>query len=159
MGKKGSTRKSSQRMRKASGGGASEKPPPPLTWLRASIDTTDPAQMKMIRSDPVISPPSQCQERECIDLSGIASTGSDGRKTWRFTDYNCYSDAIPEEPASFIATPVTDRPIHLTAKITFQSSPKDLVVEIFTWDANGNPAPSVRFSWRCRVIRISSAIP
>ncbi len=91
---------------------------------------------------------------QCVDLSGGSSTSTNGRKTWRLSDVMC----LPQYqswydiggPISFVATPMGDKPIFLTTTINIQPSPKDLVVEVYTWDKQGNPAPCVPFCWRCR---------
>jgi hypothetical protein len=92
---------------------------------------------------------------QCVDVSGGSSTSTNGRKTWRLSDVMC----LPQYesyyelggPVSFVATPMGDKPIFLTTTVTIQSSPKDLVVEVYTWDKQGNPAPCVPFCWRCRL--------
>lgn len=93
-----------------------------------------------------------------IDVSGRASTGADGRTKWKLRDFivPCDSEFFEfERPMSFVATPHSSSPIYLTINPVegfFDPSPSDdVVVDVFTWDKDGNPAPRVTFSWRFRV--------
>lgn len=97
-----------------------------------------------------------CIIGKCVDVSGGSRTGRNGRKTWRLSDVVCLPISESKRvgiagPISFVATPVGDKPILLTTKVTIQTSPQDLIVEVYTWDLRGNPAPCVPFGWRCRV--------
>jgi hypothetical protein len=100
----------------------------------------------------------RCLDANVIDLSGRASTDEGGKRTWKLRDYIVPCDRGFDEfdrPMSFVATPHSNSPIYLTTRpaegFLTPSPPDDVVVEVFTWDAGGNPAPNVTFSWRCRV--------
>ena len=92
--------------------------------------------------------PTRCFQSDAIDLGGQAVTDSTGRLTWKLSDFVCKGDrAGYQAPASFVTTALTSVPIVLTARIL--SSGGDLVVDVFSWDSNGAPAPNIRFAWRC----------
>lgn len=102
------------------------------------------------------------EDKQVIDMSGSSRTDLNGRTTWRFTNYIHAKTSIYEfynldRPVSFVATPIADKPTYLTTVIKFEESQKhpgritELVVEVYSWDKQGNPSPYVGFSWRCRV--------
>lgn len=100
-----------------------------------------------------------------IDVSGRASTGADGRTRWKLRDFIVPCDgriSSFEKPMSFVATPHSSSPVYLTIKPLdgfFVPSPSDdVVVDVFTWDKDGNPALKVVFSWRFRVPYIPGGI-
>lgn len=88
----------------------------------------------------------QCFVRRGLDVGGRARTGDVGRLTWKLSDFVCDGQSVAE-PASFVATAQSDSAVVLTTKTV--STGDDLVIEVFSWDINGNPAPNVRFAWRC----------
>jgi hypothetical protein len=99
-----------------------------------------------------------CLDAKVIDISGRAATGADGRTEWKLRDFIVPCDGDFDEfdrPMSFVATPHSSTPVYLTithADSIFHPFPSnDVVVEVFTWDKDGNPAPNITFSWRCRV--------
>ena len=94
--------------------------------------------------------PARCFESGSLDLAGESVTDSAGRFTWRLSDFICSSDRAGYlAPASFVTTAMSGAPIFLTARIL--SSGADLVIDVFSWDVSGAPAPNVRFAWRCWV--------
>lgn len=94
--------------------------------------------------------PTRCFESDAIDLGGQAVTDSAGRLTWKLSDFVCKADrAGYQAPASFVTTALTGAPIFLSARVV--STGGDLVIDVFSWDTNGAPAPNIRFAWRCWV--------
>jgi hypothetical protein len=94
--------------------------------------------------------PARCFESSALDLGGQAVTDNAGRLTWKLSDFVCNADrAGYQAPASFVTTALSTAPIFLTARIL--STGGDLVVDVFSWDTSGAPAPNVRFAWRCWV--------
>ncbi len=136
---------------------------PPLRLIQElSIWATDKPSVKIrkLRPEEVISEfgggstvrRTQCDPTEAIDIAGQSRTGDNGKMTWRLTDFICPGgQPIVEPPASFVATPISQSPVYLTTTIEFPDPPRDLVVEVFTWDPGGSSAPRIPFSWRCRV--------
>lgn len=92
---------------------------------------------------------------QSVDLSGSSQTDAYGKKTWRLSENMCFPSVEIAyrlaDPLSFVATPVTDRPTYLTVSPKFQTSPKDLVVVVYSWDKSGASSPNVAFCWRCRL--------
>ena len=106
-------------------------------------------------------PGSECTKMGGIDLSGRSMTDFTGRTIWRLADILCPGDdGMPLGfPINFIATPEIAKPAYITVKLAgIQKSSNDVIVEVFTWDNEGNPAPSIPFYWRCRVM-VSNASP
>ncbi len=109
------------------------------------------------KQHPILAQKPFCEHNfQSVDLSGSSSTDANGKKTWRLSDHMC----LPEYeswyalagPVSFVATPVTDKPTYITNTVKIQSSPKDLIVEVYSWDKQGNPSPNMVFCWRCRLL-------
>lgn len=107
----------------------------------------------------------QFKDSWSVDVWGNSMTGANGQMTWRLLTYaKCkpgFSNLHLGDPISFVATPMTDKPIHLTVTLKFEPVPnirlklKDLVVEVYSWDKQGNPAPNIAYCWRCRLHAIN----
>ncbi len=94
--------------------------------------------------------PARCFESGAIDVGGQASTDNAGRFTWKLSSFVCKSDrANFVKPETFVATAISGSPIFLTTRTV--SATGDLVIDVFSWDTDGAPAPNVRFAWRCWV--------
>lgn len=105
-----------------------------------------------------VTPPAKCIDEEGIDLSGGWVTDSLGRFEWRLSNLLCKDSTHPnlikklDFPVSFVATPNTDKPAYITAKFkAIQTGPLDLIIEVYSWDSHGAPAPDLPFYWRCRI--------
>ena len=97
-----------------------------------------------------IEVPARCFESASLDLGGQAVTDSAGRLTWKLSNFVCRADRLNYlAPTSFVTTAMSSSPIFLTTRTL--SSGSDLVIDVFSWDTNGAPAPNVRFAWRCWV--------
>lgn len=111
----------------------------------------------ILREDsPVILDP-RCYANDGIDLSGGSVTDSKGRMTWRLLNSVC-PEYVPKEgfpidfPLSFVATPMTDKPVYITVKfVGVKNLPKDVIFEVYSWNKQGQPAPFLPFYWRCRI--------
>jgi len=83
-------------------------------------------------------------------------TDSEGRMTWILSNYIC-PENIPQNglpidyPVSFVATPQSDKPCYITVKFIVPIVPNDVVIEVFSWNSKGEPAPSTSFYWRSRI--------
>ncbi|MDQ5869336.1 MAG: hypothetical protein M3530_06365 [Thermoproteota archaeon] len=110
-----------------------------------------------VKEDHPLIPQSRCFGMGGIDLSGGSMTDSAGRMTWRLSNFLCPENVPPgglavDFPVSFVATPLTDKPAYMTVKfIAVQPQPKDLILEVYSWDRLGEPAPFLPFYWRCRI--------
>ena len=83
------------------------------------------------------------------------STDDGGETKWVLSDFICGNPAggdryEVEHPASFVATPIAREPVFLTTRVDLD--PSDLTVDVFSWDHQGDRAPRIAFSWRCRVV-------
>lgn len=91
----------------------------------------------------------RCFDSRGLDVGGRDSTGSNGRTTWRLSDFICLAGRPRfSEPKSFVATAeASAAAIVMTTRTV--SAGSDLVIDVFSWNIDGSPAPSVRFSFRC----------
>jgi hypothetical protein len=109
-----------------------------------------------LKDDSVVINNPRCYRNNGIDLSGGSITDSAGRMTWRLLNFVC-PENIPQRgfpidfPISFVATPITDKPGYITVKFMPQPQPNDVTIEVYSWDKQGEPAPSMPFYWRCRI--------
>jgi len=94
--------------------------------------------------------PARCFDSGSLDLGGQAVTDNAGRFTWKLSSFVCKADrGNYAAPATFVTTAMSSSPIFLTTQTLSIGS--DLVIDVFSWDTNGAPAPNVRFAWRCWV--------
>jgi hypothetical protein len=92
----------------------------------------------------------RCFDSGALDLGGQAVTDSAGRLTWKLSNFVCKADRTSYvAPATFVTTAMSSAPIFLTTQTLSIGS--DLVIDVFSWDTNGAPAPNIRFAWRCWV--------
>jgi hypothetical protein len=124
--------------------------------VRTSAYNLVPVRSLILKDDsPVISDP-RCFPSNGIDLSGGSVTDSAGRMTWILSNFVC-PENIPgrgfpiEFPVSFVATPLTDKPCYITVKFIVPTIPNDVIIEVYSWDKQGESAPSTPFYWRCRI--------
>ena len=95
----------------------------------------------------------RCFSNNAIDIGGKAVTDSAGRATWKLSDFVCKSGGTDYiDPVSFVATAMADSAVLMTAQTA--STGGDLVVNVFSWNTNGTPAPNVRYFWRCWVMAV-----
>ena len=93
-------------------------------------------------------PRERCQIRQSSrDIGGVAKTNTEGHLLWRLSDYVCDTIGGYEEPISFVATANRSTPVIMTCKV--RSVGHDIQIDVWSWEVSGDPAPSVRFSWRC----------
>ena len=101
----------------------------------------------------------RCINEHAIDVAGRSGTDQNGRMTWKLSDFICKSDNRRfQEPISFLATPHAKAPVYVTVHVSqpiLPQPPDDVVVRVFSWNSNGEPAPSIPFSWRCRALTFS----
>jgi hypothetical protein len=94
--------------------------------------------------------PNQCYQSRLLDVSGIANTGTDGTARFRLTAFLCQGGPFAP-PINVVATPLSLTPCFLTLNHTLVNNGDDVEIQVFTWNADGAPAPLVSFDWRCRV--------
>lgn len=92
----------------------------------------------------------RCFDIGSLDLGGQATTGGDGHLTWKLSNFVCRRGGNSYlTPTAFVTTAISSSPVFLTTRIV--STGPDLVIDVFSWDTNGDRAASVRFAWRCWV--------
>ena len=112
--------------------------------------------IRVLEDHPFIPQP-VCHGMGGIDLGGGSMTDSLGRITWRLSNFVCREperqSGPVEFPVSFVATPLIDKPVYITTSYKGrETQPKnDLILEVYSWDRLGEPAPYVPFYWRCRI--------
>ena len=93
-----------------------------------------------------------------LDASGRTSTGTDGTRTFRLTDFICSNINSFSEPVFVLATPKTASACYVTITHQLISDPNnpssfnDVQFTAFTWKAGGTADPNIAFDWRCRVV-------
>jgi hypothetical protein len=99
-------------------------------------------------------PRERCETRPySMDIGGVASTDRDGRFRWKLSDFICNDPDTSghySEPISFVATAMRSTPITMTTRV--RNVGDDVEIDVFSWDATGDPAPSVRFGWRLWIV-------
>ena len=100
-----------------------------------------------------IVPGKSCSDATLLDVSGANSTADNGQLIFQISEVVCFTDAhILSEPINVVVTPRSSSPCFATQAHLLINSNTDVQITVFTWDANGNPAPNVSFDWRCRVV-------
>jgi hypothetical protein len=103
----------------------------------------------------ILSPGSFCTQNGLLDASGASTTGSDGRRAFRLSEFACYLSGYRLlDPVNFVATPRASTPsfVTFTSTLITQGENFDVSITVFTWNADGAAAPNVDFDWRCRVV-------
>jgi hypothetical protein len=102
-----------------------------------------------------------CKQSFLIDVGGLSETDANGKVTLHLSDYTCRSGGRDHgryfgQPTVFVATPRSSSPVFITSRqrtietqVEFEAN--DIEIDAYSWDAEGKPAPSVPFSWRCLV--------
>lgn len=123
----------------------------------ASYERTDVPGNFVTRMSLIVHRPPTCEQYQgLLDVSGWWLTGSDGRSVFRLTSFICY-EAPPfiYPPVTVVVTPTSSEPRFATVLHSLVKNDKDKAVDVemqvFTWGANGAPAPNTSFNWRCRV--------
>jgi len=99
----------------------------------------------------LIARPNTCFGNHVLDVSGLATTGSNGQSVFRLTSFLCPAGEVFRQPINVIATPFSSKPFFLTMTHSLVGNGTDVEIKVFAWDANGAAAPNVSFNWRCRV--------
>lgn len=124
--------------------------------VRTSAYNFEPDASLILKDDSAVIHDPRCFRNNGIDLSGGSVTDTAGRMTWILSNFVC-SENIPQRgfpidfPVSFVATPQSDKPCYMTVKFIVPFVPNDVVIEVFSWNSKGEPAPSTPFYWRCRI--------
>jgi|SRR5690242_4502740 hypothetical protein len=96
--------------------------------------------------------------RTLLDATGRTSTGADGKRVFRLSDFICSSLNSFSEPVFLLATPKTATPCYITLTHQLIKDPNnpnsfnDVEITAFTWKPGGEADPNIAFDWRCRVV-------
>ena len=125
-----------------------------LKFLRYPVGAYDYSD-GLVASHSIFFPSKRCDNAKLLDVSGSSSTGTDGKRAFRLSDYVCFQHRLLQAPVNVLATPSSTAPFFVTTSHALVD-PNDLLksdveITVFGWDANGNPAPNLAFHWRCRV--------
>ena len=101
----------------------------------------------------LIARPNRCTDSRVVDVSGFAQTQGNGQVVFKLSSFLCPAHEIFSLPINVLATPISQKPFFLTVMHTLVNNGTDVEITVFSWDANGAPAPGVTFNWRCRVER------
>jgi hypothetical protein len=99
----------------------------------------------------LIARPNTCYGNQIMDVSGLATTASNGQSVFRLSDFLCSTGRVFHQPINVVATPFSSKPFFLTMIHSLLNNGTDVEIKVFAWDANGTAAPNVTFNWRCRV--------
>ena len=100
----------------------------------------------------LIARPNQCRQERLLDVSGIATTGQDGKSRFLLTAFLCPTGQKFGLPINIVATPLSASPLYLTVARSLVDNGADVEIQVSTWNPDGTAAPSVSFDWRCRVV-------
>ena len=107
----------------------------------------------------LIPRPNECRSAHLLDISGLAATDNNGKRVFRLSEFICHSSPPAanqfQQPINVVATPRSITPCFLTVTHSLANTASlnaaDVEIKVFTWAADGAPAPNVTFDWRCRV--------
>ena len=118
----------------------------------ADVAVVNETPSRTTRMNTVANTPNQCFDSRVVDVSGFATTGTNGQSVFRLTKFICPAAEIYGPPINVVATPISDKPFFLTVMHKLVNSNKDVEITVFSWDAAGARTPGVQFNWRCRVV-------
>ena len=117
--------------------------------LQQTISTETPS--RTAQRNLTFSTPNRCFESRVIDVSGSWRTQSNGQVVFKLFDFLCPAGEILSSSINVLATPNSSKPFYLTVSHKLVNNNTDVEITVFSWAANGAPAPNVTFNWRCRV--------
>jgi hypothetical protein len=136
--------------------------------LIQSVATSDESGGSITQISLIVVRPNECRSSRLLDVSGFATSGSDGKILFRLNHFLCpFGGVLPptldpnapatlprpkySQPINVVATPLSSTPCFLTLVHSLVGNGADVEIKVSTWDANGVVAPNVSFDWRCRV--------
>ncbi|MGW9184873.1 hypothetical protein [Agromyces sp. NPDC055661] len=101
----------------------------------------------------------RCVRSRMLDVSGGGVTDANGKATIRLKDVTCLfappqageNFLVASAPINVVATPRAQSAIHATVRASLVNADRDAQIEVFTWDAQGQPVGGAPFYWRCTV--------
>lgn len=123
----------------------------PLIQLFQDVAISTNTPSRTTQKNLIANLPNRCTESRVFDVSAMAQTLSNGRNVFRLTNFLCPAGEIFSLPINVVATPLSSKPFYLTVLQSLVNNGADVEITVFSWNANGTPAPNVPFNWRCRV--------
>jgi hypothetical protein len=101
----------------------------------------------------------RCAGSRMLDVSGGGSTDSSGKATISVKQVTCLfgSPAAgqnflnPVSPINVVATPRSQVATHVTVQATLVSAQRDVQIEVFAWNAQGQAVGGAPFYWRAAI--------
>jgi hypothetical protein len=109
----------------------------------------------------IIFPGKTCSQMELLDVAGNSTTGDDGQRVFRLSDFLCSTFNSFAAPVNLVATPRASTPCYATTTLTLVPNPAipntftDVQITMFTWNPPGTPAPGISVDWRCRLAQFA----
>lgn len=109
-----------------------------------------------VASQSIVLPGVRCSSARLLDASGASYTGSDGKRTFRVSDFVCLGQhRLLMEPVNVLATARSTKPCFVTTTYSLVDPTdilrSDVEITVHGWDVDGRPAPDLSFHWRCRL--------
>jgi hypothetical protein len=96
-----------------------------------------------------------CSVASLLDVCGVSSTAGNGQLVFQISQFVCFPPVRAlAEPISVVVTPRSADAFFATQTHGLINNNSDVEISVFTWDADGNPAPGISFDWRCRVVSV-----
>jgi hypothetical protein len=101
----------------------------------------------------------RCVQSRKLDVSGGGVTDASGKATIRLKDVTCLfappqagqNFLVASAPINVVATPRSQVATHATVRAFLVSADRDAQIEVFAWNAQGQPVAQAPFYWRCTV--------
>jgi hypothetical protein len=108
----------------------------------------------------IFFPGKSCAAARLLDVAGSSTTGGDGTRTFRLSDYIWSDRNSFAAPVNVVVTPNASQPVYATRTHALVANPNapgdfnDLEIKVSTWSSGGAAAPGVAFDWRCRIVAL-----
>ena len=123
----------------------------PLIQLFQDVAISTETPSRTTQRSLIVARPNRCFDSRVIDVSGFAQTQANGQAVFKLSNFLCPAGEIFSLPINVLATPISPKPFFLTVMHKLVNNGADVEITVFSWDANGAPAPGITFNWRCRV--------
>jgi hypothetical protein len=125
----------------------------PLIKLFQDLAVSTESPSRTTQRSLIIPRPNRCIDSRVTDVTGFAQTQANGQVVFRLLTFLCPANDLFELPINVLVTPISKQPFFLTVTHTLINNGADVEITVFSWDANGAPAPNIAFNWRCRAVR------
>jgi hypothetical protein len=106
----------------------------------------------------------RCGSSTVLDVSGGGVTDANGTAVIRLKDVTCVfrppqageNFYVAGPPINVLATRRGRVATHLTVQASLQPQDRDAEIQVFAWDAQGQPVAEAPFYWRCTVALVEN---